>query len=335
MRTVLVSGGAGYIGSHVVRDLCESGYRVIVLDNLSSGHKENLLGGTLIEGDIGDEKLVSRIIQAHQIETLIHFAAFIQVEESMTNPAKYYENNSIKAFRLFKTAIDNGIRSVLFSSTAAVYGIPPMIPVSESSPLNPINPYGNSKFFSETLLRDLTAASADTQHIILRYFNVAGADYKGRIGQAYAKPTHLITLALHAALGLRSDLSIFGTDYETPDGSCVRDYIHVDDLSSAHLLALKALENKKGNQIYNCGYGKGHSVLEVINAVKQVTGNQFQTKICPRRVGDPPALIADSQKIQNQLGWKPKHDDLNEIIQSAWEWEKRLRDRSCGKKALT
>lgn len=324
VRSVLVSGGAGYIGSHVVRDLIHAGYQVFILDNLSTGRRENLLGGTLIQGDVGDEQLVARLISDHHIESLLHFAAFIQVEESVNNPAKYYENNSIKAFRLFKTACDNGVRSIVFSSTAAVYGIPRRIPVAEDCSLKPINPYGNSKMLTETMLQDLTRASGNCQSIILRYFNVAGADTAGRIGQVYPKPTHLITLALKTALGQRPELSIFGTDYETPDGTCIRDYIHIDDLSSAHLLALHALENRSGNRIYNCGYGSGHSVLEVVAAVRQVTGNPVPVRMCPRRPGDPPALIADSDKIKKELNWQPEHDDLEEIVRSAWLWEKRL-----------
>ncbi len=334
-RSVLVSGGAGYIGSHVVRDLCDSGYRVFILDNLSTGCRESLLGGTLIEGDIGDERLVSRLILENRIEHLLHFAAFIQVEESVSNPAKYYENNCFKAFNLFRTAIDSGVRSILFSSTAAVYGIPEYIPVNETSPLMPINPYGNTKLFSETLLRDLANASGDTQYVILRYFNVAGADTTARIGQIYPKPTHLITLALKTALGQRNELSIFGTDYETTDGTCIRDYIHVDDLSAAHILALKALENRNGNRIYNCGYGRGHSVLDVVASVNRITGQPLRTRNGPRRVGDPPALIADSRKIQNELGWRPKHDNLDDIISSAWQWEKRLLENAAGVKPIT
>lgn len=330
--SVLVSGGAGYIGSHVVRDLCESGYKVFILDNLSTGRRENLLGGTLIEGDIGDEALVSALIQENGIDSLLHFAAHIQVEESVGNPAKYYLNNSVKAFRLFHTAISSGIKSILFSSTAAVYGIPTQVPVNENSPLIPINPYGNSKLVSETVLKDLCAASQGTQFVILRYFNVAGADQASRIGQIYPKATHLITLALQTALGLRPELSVFGTDYDTPDGTCIRDYIHVDDLSSAHLLALSSLEERKGNRIYNCGYGRGHSVLEVVNMVKRVTGSEFQTRIAARRPGDPPQLIADSRKIMKELKWRPRFDDLERIVQSAWEWEKIVAEKRRGHK---
>lgn len=326
MKSVLVSGGAGYIGSHVVRDLLEWGYRVVVLDNLDTGRRENLLGGTLIEGDIGDEDLVARIIRRHDVESLLHFAAHIQVEESVADPAKYYDNNSCKAFRLFRAALGNGVKSIVFSSTAAVYGIPDHIPVGETSPLAPINPYGNSKLLSETMLRDMAQACPDLQYVVLRYFNVAGADMGGRIGQIYPKPTHLITLAIKTALGQRDELSIFGNDYETPDGTCIRDYIHVDDLSNAHLLALQSLERRKGSRTFNCGYGRGHSVLDVVEMVEKIAGRPFPTRICPRRPGDPPALIADSTRIKNELGWQPKHDDLKEIVESAWKWEKKLQD---------
>jgi UDP-glucose 4-epimerase len=320
----LVSGGAGYIGSHVVRDLCTCGYRVFVIDNLSTGRPENLLGGTLIEGDIGDESLVAKTIRDNKISSLLHFAAFIQVEESVSNPAKYFENNSFKAFRLFATALKNGITSILFSSTAAVYGIPETIPVNEKCPLTPINPYGNSKMISETLLRDLVSASPDAQFVILRYFNVAGADSENRIGQVYPKPTHLITLALKTALGQRPVLSVFGTDYNTPDGTCIRDYIHIDDLSSAHILALGALERGQGNAVFNCGYGRGHSVFDVINSVNRVTGRQIPMQVCSRRPGDPPVLTADSQKIRKTLGWTPRFDDLDYIVRTAWNWEKKI-----------
>lgn len=323
-RSVLVSGGAGYIGTHVVRDLCEAGYDVYVIDNLSTGRPENLLGGTLIEGDIGNDSLISSIIKKHNISSLLHFAAFIQVEESVSDPAKYFDNNSFKAFRLFNTAINNGIKSILFSSTAAVYGIPSKTPIDETSPLNPINPYGNSKLISEIMLRDLINSNSDCQFIILRYFNVAGSDNKCRIGQVYPKPTHLITLALKTALGQRSELSVFGDDYDTPDGTCIRDYIHIDDLSSAHLLSLKSLEKRQGSQIFNCGYGIGHSVFDVIRSVEKITGKKLPVRICPRRPGDPPALIADSQKIKSTLNWCAKHDNLDYIIESAWNWEKKL-----------
>lgn len=325
MKSVLVSGGAGYIGSHVVRDLLKCGYQVVVLDNLSTGRRENLVGGTFIEGDVGDETLVSDIIRRYETESLLHFAAHIQVEESVANPAKYYENNSCKAFRLFKTAAETGVKSVLFSSTAAVYGIPEKIPVDETSPLIPINPYGNSKLFSEMMLKDIAQSCSEMQYIVLRYFNVAGADTAGRIGQVYPKPTHLITLAIKTALGQRPELSIFGNDYDTPDGTCIRDYIHIDDLSSAHVLALRSLEKREGNRVFNCGYGKGHSVLEVVNTVKKVSGMPFPTRLCPRRPGDPPALIADSTRIKEDLGWRPGHDNLEEIVRSAWKWEKKLR----------
>ncbi|MEN8222620.1 MAG: UDP-glucose 4-epimerase GalE [Acidobacteriota bacterium] len=326
-ENILVTGGAGYIGSHIVRDLCTAGYNPVVLDNLSMGNREAVLCGDFYEGDVEDEKLVSRLISEYEIRSVIHFAAFIQVEESVSDPLKYYYNNSVKSFRLIRNCVKNGIESFVFSSTAAVYGMPEKIPADESTPLQPINPYGDSKLFTEKVLRDTAAAVEGFNYIALRYFNVAGSDKEVRIGQNYKKPTHLITLALRAALGDYPSLKVFGTDYDTADGTAVRDYIHVDDLSKAHLLSLKFLKENKESRVLNCGYGKGNSVREVVDAVKKVTGVDFRVDDAPRRAGDAPELTADSSRIREDLKWVPESDDLELIIKNAWDWEKKLKGK--------
>jgi UDP-glucose 4-epimerase len=323
-ETILVTGGGGYIGSHVVRDLAEAGFHPLVLDNLSSGRREALLGGELVVGDVGDEALVGDLLRRHHIRCVLHFAAFIQVAESMADPLKYYRNNSINALRLIQTCLQNGVESFVFSSTAAVYGIPARIPVDESADLHPINPYGNSKLVTELALHDAAAAHPGFRYVALRYFNVAGADCQARIGQNYATPTHLLTLALRAAQGRYPRLEIFGTDYPTVDGTAVRDYIHVDDLADAHLLALGFLRRATGSRVFNCGYGRGHSVAEVVAMVKKVTGVDFPVVMAGRRPGDPPALVADSSRIRAELGWRPRHDDLEAIVRTAWAWEQKI-----------
>lgn len=325
-RNILVTGGAGYIGSHVVRDLGNGGFNPVTYDNLSTGNRESVLCGEFIEGDVADSRLVEKVIDQYSIKSVIHFAASIVVEESVKNPLKYYENNSIKTFKLIETCVEKGIENFVFSSTAAVYGIPGKIPVNETSPLVPINPYGKSKFFTEMVLKDVSAAHAGFNYIALRYFNVAGSDPLVRIGQNYQKPTHLITLALKAALGDYPQLKIFGTDYDTPDGTAIRDYIHTDDLSHAHLLALDFLKNEKKSAVLNCGYGQGSSVLQVVDAIKKVTGIDFKTEKTARREGDPPALVADSRLIKDVLGWQPRFDDLEYIIKTAYQWEKKLKE---------
>ncbi|MCK4766707.1 MAG: UDP-glucose 4-epimerase GalE [Candidatus Aminicenantes bacterium] len=324
-ENILVTGGAGYIGSHIVRDLGEKGFLPVVYDNLSTGNKKNVLYGDFIEGDISDSTLLKDTIKKYGIKSIIHFAASIVVEESVQNPLKYYENNSVNTFKLIKTCVASGIQNFVFSSTAAVYGTPEKVPVDENAPLNPINPYGKSKLFTEMVLKDTAAALPDFNYIALRYFNVAGSDGKARIGQQYKKPTHLITLALKAALGEYPQLKIFGSDYDTPDGTAVRDYIHTDDLSTAHLLALDYLKKEKKSLVFNCGYGQGSSVREVVDTIKKVTGIDFEVVEAPRRGGDPPQLVADSQLIQKTLGWKPRYNDLEYIIETAWAWEKKLR----------
>ena len=326
-ENILVTGGAGYIGSHIVRDLGEAGYHPVVLDNLSMGNRDSILCGELIVGDVADDELVSRVIREYGITSVIHFAAFIQVEESVSDPLKYYHNNSVKSFLLIRNCVKNGIRNFVFSSTAAVYGMPPVVPADETTPLNPINPYGDSKLFTEKVLKDTASAVGNFNYVALRYFNVAGSDKRVRIGQNYKKPTHLITLALRAALGDYPSLKVFGTDYDTPDGTAIRDYIHVDDLSAAHLLSLDFLKEKKESRILNCGYGRGGSVREVVEMVKRVTGVHFPVEDAPRRAGDSPSLVADSTLIRKELGWVPESDDLELIIRTAWEWEKKLKQK--------
>jgi UDP-glucose 4-epimerase len=321
---ILVTGGAGYIGSHIVRDLGEKGYRPIVLDNLSSGHAEAVLCGELIRGDVADAELVASILRKFAIRSVMHFAAFIQVGESVVQPLKYYENNSFNCLRLVKACLENGVENFIFSSTAAVYGMPEKVPVDEKAPLLPINPYGGSKLVSEMLLHDAAAANPGFRYVALRYFNAAGADRQARLGQDYRQPTHLLTLALKTALGQFPRLEVFGTDYPTPDGTAIRDYIHVDDLAGAHLLALEFLKTGKGSRVYNCGYGIGHSVLDVVAAVKKVTGIDFPVVHAARRAGDPAALVADAGLIHRELGWKPAVPPLQEIVSSAWSWEKKL-----------
>jgi UDP-glucose 4-epimerase len=318
-ENILVTGGAGYIGSHIVRDLGQKGFNPIVYDNLSTGNRDNVLYGDFIPGDVGDTALLKEIIQKHSIKSVIHFAAFIVVSESVSQPFKYYENNSFNTFKLIKTCIDTGIENFVFSSTAAVYGIPEKIPVNETTIMNPINPYGKSKVFTEMLLEDVSIAYPGFNYIALRYFNVAGADPRARIGQNYKNPTHLITLALKTALGDYPHLNIFGTDYHTPDGTTIRDYIHIDDLSNAHLLALDYLKAEKKSRVFNC------------RTTKEVTGIDFPTKPAERRPGDPPELVADSTLIQKELNWKPIYNDLDYILKTSWEWEKKLKEHNAQK----
>lgn len=324
-ENILVTGGAGYIGSHVVRDLLKRGFNPIVFDNLSTGNRKYVLGGDFILGEMKDYELLKKIIKRYKIKSVIHFSASIVVSESVVQPLKYYENNSMNAFNLIHSCVETGVENFVFSSTAAVYGIPEKIPVNESAPFSPINPYGKSKVVTEMILSDVSAAYPKFNYVALRYFNVAGADGEGRIGQNYKNPTHLITLALRTALNDYPELKIFGTDYDTHDGTAVRDYIHVDDLADAHLLALDYLKSEKRSVVFNCGYGAGSSVLDVVSCIKEVTNIDFPVIMADRRAGDPPSLVADSNLIQKTLGWKPKYNDLKYIIQTAWEWEKKLR----------
>ena len=317
---ILVTGGAGYIGSHVVKALGEQGHELLVYDNLSTGHDWAVLYGKLFTGDLADSRCLDEAFSVFQPEAVLHFAASIQVEESVREPLCYYRNNVANSLNLLDAMDRHGVRNLIYSSTAAVYGIPDRMPAVESMPLNPINPYGTSKVMMETVLRDI-ASAGNFRYIALRYFNVAGADAQNRIGQAYVDATHLITRALKTAHGEFPKLSIFGTDYPTPDGTCIRDYIHVDDLADAHIRALNYLMETGKTEIMNCGYGHGFSVKEVVSVSKKVTGIDFRVEETDRRAGDPPELIADSSKLRRLTGWQPRHDDLEFIVQTAWDWE--------------
>jgi len=321
--TILITGGAGYIGSHVLLQLQARGERVIVLDNLSTGFRQAVRDAPLIVGDVGDRELVARLLQQHQIDTVMHFAAHTIVPESVREPLKYYGNNTCATRSLLECCLRHGVRSLVFSSTAAVYGLPPGGVAGEDSPLAPINPYGSSKLMSEWILRDLAAVS-ELRFVSLRYFNVSGSDPEGRIGQATRQATLLIKVACEAAVGKRSHVSIYGTDYDTPDGTGVRDYIHVDDLARAHLDALDYLRGGGAAAVLNCGYGHGYSVREVLQSVQRITGKALTIREEPRREGDPPMLIARAERIRTQLGWTPRLDDLDAIVDSSLRWERAL-----------
>jgi len=321
--TLLVTGGAGYIGSHVVRQLGERNERVIVLDNLSTGFKSAVLHGELFVGETGDRELVGDLLRQHGVKTVLHFAAHTIVPESVANPLKYYGNNTCSTRSLLECCLEAGVHHFVFSSTAAVYGIPEGGVAAEDSPTLPINPYGTSKLMSEWMLRDLAHASA-LRYVALRYFNVAGSDPGGRIGQSTRNATLLTKVACEAAVGKRPQVSIFGTDYPTPDGTGLRDYIHVEDLADAHLKALDYLRAGGESQTLNCGYGHGYSVREVLATVSRVNGRPLRIVEEPRRAGDPPSLIARADRIRRVLGWKPRHDDLNRIVSSQLEWERKL-----------
>jgi UDP-glucose 4-epimerase len=318
---VLVTGGAGYIGSHTVKLLGEKGYEVITYDNLSTGHEWAVLYGKLIVGDLGDKELLRKVFREYRPDAVIHFAALIVVPESVREPLKYYRNNVVNTINLLEVMEEFGVDKFLFSSSAAVYGVPEKIPVEESAPLRPINPYGETKATVERILRDIKGSGKGLRYVSLRYFNVAGADPEGRIGFAYPNPTHLIIRAVKVAKGEYPRLEIFGTDYSTPDGTCIRDYIHVVDLARAHIDALEYLLEGGESDVFNCGYGHGYSVKEVVETVKRVTKVNFEVVESPRREGDPPVLVADNRKIKKTLGWVPEYDDLEFIVKTAWEWE--------------
>jgi len=320
MENVLVVGGAGYIGSHTVKLLGEKGYNLLTVDNLSTGHKEAVLYGNLEVIDLSDKENIRDVVKRFKPDAVIHFAASIEVEESVKNPTKYYRNNTANSLNLIEILIDEGVDKLVFSSTAAVYGIPEKIPVDESQPLKPINPYGQSKVFVELMLQDIAKAHG-LRYVSLRYFNVAGADPEGKLGQSYKKATHLITRALKTAKGEHDRFYIYGTDYPTPDGTCIRDFIHVNDLAQAHLDALDYLFSGGKSDVFNCGYGHGYSVRDVIDTVKKVTEVDFPVIETSRRPGDPPVLVADNKKIKKVLGWRPVYDDLEFIIKTAWNWE--------------
>ncbi len=322
--TVLVTGGAGYIGSHMVWNRLDAGEDVIVLDNLSTGFRWAVPDAArFVKGDVGDEALLARLIGEHEIDAVVHFAGSIVVPESVSDPLKYYLNNTVRSRNLINACVAFGVKNFIFSSTAAVYGIPDHNPVFEDSPLNPISPYGTSKLMTEWMLRDVAAAH-DFNYVALRYFNVAGADPAGRTGQSTPEATHLIKVACQSALGQRDGMKVFGDDFDTPDGTGVRDYIHVSDLISAHADALDYLRKGGSSDVFNCGYGRGYSVLEVIEAVKAVSGVDFPVETVERRAGDPPALVAGAKRVRETLGWTPRLDDLSGIVTSAHAWERDL-----------
>jgi UDP-glucose 4-epimerase len=326
--TVLVTGGAGYIGSHTVHELVDAGERVVVLDNLSTGFLSALPNvATALVGDVGDEALVASLLGTHRVDAIIHFAGSIVVPDSVQNPLGYYRNNTVNSRALIEAAVKAGVRHFIFSSTAAVYGNPSRVPVDEDAPLAPVSPYGWSKLMTEVMLRDTTAAHG-LGHVILRYFNVAGADPRQRAGQSTPAATHLIKVAVQAALGLRERLEVFGTDYPTPDGTCIRDYIHVTDLARAHRAALEHLRAGGRSVTLNCGYGRGYSVLEVADAVRRAAGRDLPLRMAPRRPGDPASIVAEAARIRELLQWRPQLDDLDTIVGHALAWERRLAARA-------
>jgi UDP-glucose 4-epimerase len=322
---ILVTGGAGYIGSHMLRTLGEKGHDVVVYDNLSSGHEASVLYGRLVVADLSDTETLGNLFEAEKFDAVMHFAAHIEVGESVRNPLKYYRNNFSNALNLIGTCVKSGVNKFVFSSTAAVYGVPDTVPITEKAPVRPVNPYGSSKAMVERVLDD-TGLATGLRYVSLRYFNAAGADPQGRIGEMHDPETHLIPLAIKAAMGKYKAFGIFGTDYDTPDGTCIRDYIHVDDLTDAHVLALDHLASGNDSGVFNCGYGRGYSVREVVETARKVTGIDFPVRETGRRAGDPPSLVADSSKLRKELGWNPSHDNLEYIIKTAWEWEKKLKD---------
>lgn len=317
---VLVTGGAGYIGSHVVKQLGEAGHDIVVYDNLSTGYEWAVTYGELVVGDLADTDKLDSVFAQHNFEAVLHFAAHIVVPESVENPLKYYRNNTRNTLNLLGIIEKYETPYMVFSSTAAVYGMPDEKVLTEDMPLAPINPYGASKMMSEQMIRDLSFAS-NLKHVILRYFNVAGADLQSRIGQATPEATHLIKVACECANGARPGMKVFGTDYETRDGTCIRDYIHVDDLAKAHVMALDYMAKGGNSETLNCGYGRGFTVKEVIDVVKEKSGKDFDVEEVARRAGDPDALMADNTRIKETLGWSPDNDDLGVIVQSALDWE--------------
>ncbi|MGL5114763.1 MAG: UDP-glucose 4-epimerase GalE [Beijerinckiaceae bacterium] len=326
--TVLVTGGAGYIGSHMVLELLDRGEKVIVLDNLSTGFDWAVPQGVqLYVGETGNLALTSSVIRAHGVTSVIHFAASIVVPDSVSDPLSYYLNNTVNSRALIEAAVKGGVRNFIFSSTAAVYGTPDRSPIAETDRMNPESPYGMSKLMTEAMLRHASEAHG-LKHVILRYFNVAGADPRGRSGQSSERATHLIKIAAEVATGKRAGMSIFGRDYATPDGTCIRDYIHVSDLARAHSAALDHLRGGGENGTFNCGYGRGFSVIDVIDMVKKVSGKDFPVAMAERRAGDPASLVADNARIRGTLGWKPTLDDLPTIVSHALAWEEKLKGKN-------
>ena len=326
---VLVTGGAGYIGSHVVRQLAAAGHDIVVFDNLSTGYRWAVTAGELVVGDLADEQALEAVFSEHGFEAVLHFAANIVVPESVANPLKYYSNNTRNTLNLLKMVERYQVPYMVFSSTAAVYGMPEQTVLTEGLPLAPINPYGASKMMSERMMMDLAAASS-LNYVILRYFNVAGANPDGLLGQATPEATHLIKVACECVTGQRDGMSVFGTDYETRDGTCIRDYIHVEDLAKAHVMALDYMAKGGESQVLNCGYGRGFTVREVIDVVKAESGVDFPVQETERRAGDPAALMADNTRIKSVLGWQPDYDDLNTIVRTALAWEKIWQQKKAG-----
>ena len=321
-KKILVTGGAGYIGSVTVSLLKKRGYEPIIFDNFVYGHRDFAEGITCYEGDIASRDDLNKVLEKESIQAVMHFAAYAYVGESVENPRKYYENNAFGALNLINTLKDFGINKFIFSSTCATYGEPIQIPMNENHPQNPINPYGFTKLFVERVLKDYDTAYG-FKSVLLRYFNAAGADPDLRTGEDHNPETHLIPLTLDAAMGRRDEIQIYGTDYPTPDGTCIRDYIHIWDLAEAHLLALEKLASGEGSDEFNLGIGKGFSVREVIGAAEKVTGKKIKSHEVPRRAGDPPRLISDSKKANEKLGWRPKYEDIYSIVESAWAWHQR------------
>ena len=325
-ETILVVGGAVYIGSHMVKMLLDQGFRVVVLDNLATGHRQFVLGGDFVHGDAGDRPLLERLFAGYAFDGVMHFASFIQAGESVFEPAKYYRNNVSNTLVLLDAMLQHGVRRFIFSSSAAVYGEPLTVPITEFHSKNPINPYGRSKWIIEEMLADYDLAYG-LRSICLRYFNAAGADPGGAIGECHTPETHLIPLVLMAASGRRPQVEIFGEDYDTPDGTCIRDYVHVNDLCLAHLLALESLLQGGSRAAFNLGNGGGFSVREVIDAAERVTRRKIPVVVAPRRAGDPARLVADSSLAQQELGWRPRYSELEQIIRHAWQWEQKLVQR--------
>nr|ACS26221.1 unknown [uncultured bacterium] len=326
MSSVLITGGAGYIGSHNVKYLQSKGYQVVVLDDLSGGFAEAVSGATLVRGSIGDAALLEQVFSEHRVSAVLNFASFIQVGESVSEPSRYYLNNVGNTLVLLDAMVRHGVKRLVFSSTAAIFGDPQYTPIDEAHPKQPINPYGRSKWIVEQLLQDYANAYG-LHSVCLRYFNAAGADPEGQLGERHEPETHLIPLILQAASGRRGHITVFGEDYDTPDGTCIRDYIHVDDLAQAHWLALRYLEANERSAAFNLGNGNGYSIREVIDAVRRVTGRDFRVENGPRRAGDPAVLVADSRLAHEELGWQPQYAQLDEIVRHAWNWE--LKKGSC------
>jgi UDP-glucose 4-epimerase len=322
LKKILITGGAGYIGSHVVKTLGEKGHQLLIYDNLSKGFKDAVLYGELIVGDLADTTKLHQTVEAFQPDAVMHFASFIEVNESIREPLKYYQNNVSNTINLLDVLVEHHVGNFIFSSSAAVYGTPERTPIPEEEPIKPINPYGQSKAIVERVLNDLSRAKG-LKSVSLRYFNAAGADTKGRIGERHNPESHLIPLILKTAKGASESIKIYGNDYPTRDGTCIRDYVHVEDLADAHLLSLQYLLEDGKSDVFNCGYGHGYSVREVVTTASQLTGKDFAILEVERRAGDPPVLVADSSKLKKKLNWTPRYDDLQYIIKTAWEWEER------------